>query len=895
MMDSGSHSGQTGIPSSSFDEYNSTLQGTALKATRHAVSLPTDLAFHRSMDSDLAQELDAFSSRVLSLTNSLLALVSTSETAQNARGKGRAKLESQDDVVDGFHSLVVDSMDQLLERTDNCLDQYLGRIKAPAIAVNVVPEPQKSKKSNAPKGRLDPALQHASHLPKPQLRFKSKVDNFTETPWYPTLPHKYNAQVPLGYHFHDSEDDSSPNKISVHPYQYEIKHLSYPTRMFRATAPIPPKSFDETPFTWISTHAAFNAMMDKLRRASDIAVDLEHHSHRTYSGFLCLMQISTRSEDFVVDTLALRDELHELNEVFTDPKIVKVFHGAESDIVWLQQDFNLFIVNLFDTYHASKVLDFPKHGLAYLLEIYCDFIPEKQYQLADWRIRPLPEAFLAYARSDTHFLLFVYDNLRNALLDRSQSRAQSPRNEGIQVDAQDPAQALVREVLSRSEETSLRVYEREVYDAENGAGPGGWDTLAKKWNKGALTVLARESTQREVYRSIHAWRDRIAREEDESTRFVLPNHYLFQIAEKPPSDVAALLSIFQPVPPVLRRRAKELLDAVKDAVARHATNGIIPPPVASTEDVVIEVEVNTASAPVETSPSITNTASSRLWGSMSVLGAPVQRTSSLFGSTVPSRSADHQTAMSYASSRSSLFGTRSGSLQASRLVEDKARFKELLSRIHSTLVISPSAPQALSATTSKSTTQFGGTITANTSTNTTVIGDAEMVSVEGDINGTGQAEIPYVPSNKRQPHSGMDVIDDSIVVVGQVRQKKRKRPKTSMAQDAGLEINLPGSDRSPRTAEIPAPDGNASKRKQKQDRAQGSENSEEHSQDVVPFDYTAVPNLLDDGPSPEVNPDLRQKKKPKQTKSGVIEYGNFRAPPRDFREVKGGNKTHTFK
>lgn len=36
-----------------------------------------------------------------------------------------------------------------------------------------------------------------------------------------------------------------------------------------------------------------------------------------------------------------------------------MFHGAESDIVWLQQDFNLYVVNLFDTFHASKVLGEP--------------------------------------------------------------------------------------------------------------------------------------------------------------------------------------------------------------------------------------------------------------------------------------------------------------------------------------------------------------------------------------------------------------------------------------------------------------------------------------------------------------------------------------------------------
>jgi exosome complex exonuclease RRP6 len=97
-------------------------------------------------------------------------------------------------------------------------------------------------------------------------------------------------------------------------------------------------------------------MLNKLRTAKEIAVDLEYHSYRSYSGFLCLVQISTREEDFVVDAIALRDELEVLNEVFTDSKIVKVLHGADSDIVWLQQDFNIYVLNLFDTFQASKLL-----------------------------------------------------------------------------------------------------------------------------------------------------------------------------------------------------------------------------------------------------------------------------------------------------------------------------------------------------------------------------------------------------------------------------------------------------------------------------------------------------------------------------------------------------------
>jgi exosome complex exonuclease RRP6 len=122
----------------------------------------------------------------------------------------------------------------------------------------------------------------------------------------------------------------------------------------------------------VSTPEDLAQLLHKLRQVSEIAVDLEHHSYRSYYGFVCLVQISTREEDFVIDALALREDLEDLNEIFVDPTIVKVqyvpllfeypthssqvFHGADSDILWLQENFNVYVVNLFDTYQASKVL-----------------------------------------------------------------------------------------------------------------------------------------------------------------------------------------------------------------------------------------------------------------------------------------------------------------------------------------------------------------------------------------------------------------------------------------------------------------------------------------------------------------------------------------------------------
>jgi exosome complex exonuclease RRP6 len=133
------------------------------------------------------------------------------------------------------------------------------------------------------------------------------------------------------------------------------------------------------------------------------------------------MQISTRTEDFIIDTLKLRNKMQILNNSFTDSNIVKVLHGSDSDIVWLQRDFGIYIVNLFDTGQASRVLgilpcfscysppaslvilpcfscyspcffvyclsEFPKFSLAFLLSHFCGINVDKKYQLADWRIR----------------------------------------------------------------------------------------------------------------------------------------------------------------------------------------------------------------------------------------------------------------------------------------------------------------------------------------------------------------------------------------------------------------------------------------------------------------------------------------------------------------------------
>jgi len=115
-------------------------------------------------------------------------------------------------------------------------------------------------------------------------------------------------------------------------------------------------SLESTPLHWVDSLEKLEKLVSVLDSCEEFSVDLEHHSYRSFMGFVCLMQLSTRTDDYIIDTLLLRTHLHLLNKSFTNPKITKVFHGADSDVIWLQRDFGVYIVNLFDTGQAARVL-----------------------------------------------------------------------------------------------------------------------------------------------------------------------------------------------------------------------------------------------------------------------------------------------------------------------------------------------------------------------------------------------------------------------------------------------------------------------------------------------------------------------------------------------------------
>ncbi|CAK9781419.1 hypothetical protein CC85DRAFT_325791 [Cutaneotrichosporon oleaginosum] len=922
---------------SEFATFVDTMTKALEASTSHAAEFPdkSDMMFHRTLDRKFAKGIDASGDRVLKLADSLLQLTVDSQPKANkaTRVKARRKLADEDDVVDSFQSTVVDHVDSLLEDADTHIDEANGARKKAAIDVAPNSQAMKNLPGPAHNQHLSMSLRLDRDIQKPQLLFADGVDNSADLPpWKPTLKEKHHAMVPLDYVVGSEEDepiedDGTPSsrlrrerreKARQHPYYYETRHLPYPTSMFLEREAIMPKSFEDTPFEFVDTPERLAALTETLLKAKEIAFDLEHHQTRSYYGFTCLIQVSTREQDWVIDALTLRSELreHKLGGVLADPSIIKVFHGADSDIVWLQQDFDIYVVNLFDTFHAAKTLDFPKMSLSSLLQLYCDFQADKKYQMADWRIRPLPKEMLFYARADTHFLLYVYDRLRNALITRS-SRTTSPAAEGAEGSdgASTPKpnpQSGIRRVLDLSAETALKLYVRESYNEQTGSGPMGWQNMAKKLGK----ADAIKQKAGYILKRLHRWRDALARELDESPHYILPNHTVIFLAQTPPTRPEVLARVLGKQAPALLPQVDEILGVIAAGIrdyeeaSKRPDKGISASgleaqsslPSSATHSIVQKpsglTSVSTAAKKAEASKLVP--APKRLkphttvdvWADLIGGKQAVQKTaptSVLFGATLQTQASPASSPASASAPSSSLFGRTLDKAPKAALLRNKRGqspgFASVQSTIHSALqksppelpAINPAVPtQGVEPETVAFVPAEERKITKADETSTSAsIGKSKSKSTSKGKSGATAAVGGDAPA-KSAPKGGPTVDADGVVAVR--KQKKSRKDKVKVESHSG-----------PETAEgSPAPEKKAKKKIK--------------AEDIPAFDYAAEGNLLDQPTSSSADKTAKRgkkKEKPKAKKAGAgaaasSKTSGNRRPLSNPSEPKSGNKSGTF-
>jgi exosome complex exonuclease RRP6 len=78
----------------------------------------------------------------------------------------------------------------------------------------------------------------------------------------------------------------------VHPLRAALEALTYPAAARACGGLTLPTPLAESEAIFVDSEAALSEMAEHLDRAQEFAVDLEHHSYRSFQGFTCLMQVS---------------------------------------------------------------------------------------------------------------------------------------------------------------------------------------------------------------------------------------------------------------------------------------------------------------------------------------------------------------------------------------------------------------------------------------------------------------------------------------------------------------------------------------------------------------------------------------------------------------------------
>lgn len=276
----------------------------------------------------------------------------------------------------------------------------------------------------------------------------------------------------------------------------------------------------------ITTPSQLQQTADLLKNEKVVAFDLEADSMHHYREQVCLLQISTEQKNYIVDPLACQD-FSPLVPVFSDPAIVKVFHGADYDVRMLNRGFGIEIANLFDTMIACQFLGEPAVGLAAVLKKRFSVELDKKYQQADWSKRPLSPEMLDYAAKDTSLLIPLHRELTAELT----------------------AKGRLAWVMEECELLS-RVRSSERSD----------ESLAARF-KGAAK-LRREALG--ILEGVLRFRDEEAQKRDLPPFKILGNETIREIAERNPVSVADFNGICGFSPKLVERYGKALLHAVRD-------------------------------------------------------------------------------------------------------------------------------------------------------------------------------------------------------------------------------------------------------------------------------------------------------------------------------------------
>ncbi len=264
----------------------------------------------------------------------------------------------------------------------------------------------------------------------------------------------------------------------------------------------------------------------ELAKCERLAFDTESNGFYAHKEKVCLIQISSPTEDFIVDPIAFRD-ISALAPLFADPGIEKLFHAGEYDVLCLKRDYGFTFAHLYDTMIAARILGTKELGLAAAIERHFGLVISKKLQRADWGKRPLTHEMIRYAQGDTHFLMRLAD-IQKKLLEEK----------GRMADAQEAFADLA------ALEPSLKTFDQD----------GFWKLVGRDDIGGRAMAILKE---------IWLYREQQAQARDRAPFRVMPEHLMVRMAQAMPETREALAAVHGMSPYILERFGPGLLAAVE--------------------------------------------------------------------------------------------------------------------------------------------------------------------------------------------------------------------------------------------------------------------------------------------------------------------------------------------
>jgi ribonuclease D len=244
----------------------------------------------------------------------------------------------------------------------------------------------------------------------------------------------------------------------------------------------------------------------RLARHPHVTIDTEFLRESTYYPILCVMQMASPDEAFVVDALAPDIDLAPFFALMANERVLKIFHAGRQDIEIIWHRAGLIPHPVFDTQIAAMVLGYGD-SISYeqlVQRITGDHL-DKSHRFTDWSRRPLSKAQIAYAISDvTH--------LRDIYLALSADLAKRGRTEWVNEEM---------EIL-----TSPDTYRAEPESA---------------WQR--VRTRARKPKELAVLMEVAAWREREAQSRDVPRGRVLKDDALGDIAVQAPTSIEKLAAL----------------------------------------------------------------------------------------------------------------------------------------------------------------------------------------------------------------------------------------------------------------------------------------------------------------------------------------------------------------